>query len=256
MAKVQYSGNSHGLVTGINLVNLVYSSREPGDFMPVDFRIYTPETDGLTKNDHFQEMISGVVQQNSVATRTVLFDSWYASVENLKLVHRAGWTFFTTLKSNRLVSLSKDSKPQRLDTVERSATAWRKGVPVRLKAVPFDLRLFKMVSPDGDVEWIVTNAAEPDLQATQVQEITRTRWQIEEFHRSFKQLTGSEKCQCRRAVCQRNHLTCCYLAWMSLRQAARQAGKTIYQVSQLLWAEYMRTMLQKTSVPLLTSISA
>uniref|UniRef100_UPI003743E020 transposase n=1 Tax=Spirosoma profusum TaxID=2771354 RepID=UPI003743E020 len=39
-----------------------------------------------------------------------------------------------------------------------------------------------------------------------------TRWQIETFHRSFKQLTGSERCQCRKARSQRNHLACCYQA--------------------------------------------
>ena len=49
----------------------------------------------------------------------------------------------------------------------------------------------------------------------------QVRWQVEEFHRSFKPLTGAEKGQCRNANAQRNHLTCCYLAWVSLRQYAR-----------------------------------
>ena len=35
----------------------------------------------------------------------LLFDSWYASWQNLKLIHRSGRIFFTTLKSNRLVSV-------------------------------------------------------------------------------------------------------------------------------------------------------
>ena len=35
----------------------------------------------------------------------------------------------------------------------------------------------------------------------------QVRWQVEAFHRSFKQLTGSEKCQCRKTESQRNHLT-------------------------------------------------
>jgi predicted transcriptional regulator len=34
------------------------------------------------------------------------------------------------------------------------------------------------------------------------------RWQVEEPHRGIKQLTGSEKCQCRKARSQRNHLAC------------------------------------------------
>ena len=71
-------------------------------------------------------------------------------------------------------------------------------------------------------------------------EAVQVRWQMEEFHRSFKQLTGSEKCQYREAAAQRNHLMCCYLAWVSLRQHARWMGQTIYQVHQQQWAPYLR----------------
>ena len=39
VAKRQYSGNVHGMVTGIGVVNLVHSSGEAGDFMPLDYRI-------------------------------------------------------------------------------------------------------------------------------------------------------------------------------------------------------------------------
>ena len=52
-AKRQYSGTVHGPVTGIDLVNLVHSSGESGAFLPLDFRIYAPNADGLTKNEHF-----------------------------------------------------------------------------------------------------------------------------------------------------------------------------------------------------------
>ena len=37
VAKRQYSGNVHGMVTGIGLVNLVHSSGEAGDFLPPRF---------------------------------------------------------------------------------------------------------------------------------------------------------------------------------------------------------------------------
>ena len=35
----------------------------------------------------------------------------------------------------------------------------------------------------------------------------QVRWQVKEFHHSFKQLTGAEKYQCRNANSQRKHLT-------------------------------------------------
>src|SRR5512136_2859756 len=57
LVKRQYSGAEHGLVRGIGVVNLVHSSGREGDFYPIDYRIYAPEADGKTKNDHFHEMV-------------------------------------------------------------------------------------------------------------------------------------------------------------------------------------------------------
>ena len=117
VAKRQYSGNAHGMVTGIGLVNLVHSSGKAGDFLPLDYRLYAPDYDGRTKNDHFVAMFDHVVSEGKLLARTILFDSWYADSTNLKRIHRAGWTFFATLKSNRLVRRTKESGYQGLDTL-------------------------------------------------------------------------------------------------------------------------------------------
>ena len=244
LAKRQYSGNTHGMVTGIGLVNLVHSSGEAGDFLPLDYRIYAPDEDQLTKNDHFLAMFDRVVAEGKVLARTILFDSWYAGSTNLKRIHRAGWTFFTTLKSNRLVSLTKASGYQGLDTLE-PPRGWSQGVAVRLKEVPFGVKRFKLVATNGDIEWVITNLLAAHLTREMVIDAVQVRWQVEEFHRSFKQLMGAEKCQYRNANAQRNHLACCYLAWVSLRQHARRIGQTIYQAHQQQWAPYLRQLLQK-----------
>ena len=52
LVKRQYSGAEHGLVRGIDVVNLVHSAGH--NAFPIDYRIYAPATDGKTKNDHFQ----------------------------------------------------------------------------------------------------------------------------------------------------------------------------------------------------------
>ena len=256
VAKRQYSGAVHGPVTGIGLVNLVHSSGESGDFLPLDFRVYAPDADGLTKNEHFQAMFAQVVAEDQLLARTVLFDSWYAASANLKQIHRAGWTFFTTLKSNRLVSLTKESGYQALDTLGPPASGWSGGVEVRLQQVPFAVKLFKLVATDGSIEWVVTNHLAAHLSREMVIEAVQVRWQVEEFHRSFKQLTGSEKCQCRKASAQRNHLTCCYLAWVSLRQHARAIGQTIYQAHQQPWSDFLRRQLQNPPFPALLPLPA
>lgn len=248
LTKRQYSGNAHGMVRGIGLVNLVHSSGQAGDFLPLDYRVYAPDQDQKTKNDHFLDMFDHVVKEDKVVARTLLFDSWYAGSTNLKKIHRAGWTFFTTLKSNRQVSVAKETGYQALDTRAPPAQGWSKGVEVRLQEVPFAVKLFKLVATNGDIEWVVTNHLAAHMTREMVMEAVQVRWQVEEFHRSFKQLTGAEKCQCRKANAQRNHLTCCYLAWVSLAQHARRLGQTMYQAHQLQWAPYLRQLLQKAVI--------
>lgn len=88
LVKKQYSGNEHGTVKGIGIVNLIQSSGKDGDFYPIDYRIYSPDTDA--KNEHFQEMLLRAISDKNLKARTILFDSWYASVDNLKLIHRNG----------------------------------------------------------------------------------------------------------------------------------------------------------------------
>ncbi len=249
LVQLQYSGAEHGLVRGIGVVNLVHSAGANGDFYPIDYRIYAPDTDGKTKNDHFREMLLHAIADKQIQARTVLMDSWYAGADNLKLIHRLGLIFFTTLKENRLVSLSKDEGYIHLNQVDWTPERLQNGVIVKLKEVPFKVRLFKLVATNGDIDWVITNSPEETLTAQVAQSTSDVRWQVEEFHRGFKQLTGSEKCQCRKARSQRNHLACCYHAWLSLKVKAQQLNKTLYQVKTDLLHDYLHTELQNPRVP-------
>ena len=84
----------------------------------------------------------------------------------------------------------------------------------------------------------------------------QVRWPAKEFHRRFKQLTGAEKCPCRKAQAQRNPLTCWCLDWVSLRQFARHTAQTTYQDHHQQWAPYLRQLLRKPLIPALLPISA
>lgn len=74
------------------------------------------------------------------------------------------------------------------------------------------------------------------------------RWHIELFHREIKQLTGIEKCQARKARSQRNHLACCFHAWLSLKIQAKKLRKTIYQVKKELWEDYLIIKLSNPTI--------
>lgn len=249
LVKRQYSGAEHGLVRGIGVVNLVHSAGSAGTFYPIDYRIYAPETDGKTKNDHFREMLVHAVADKQIQAKTILFDSWYAAADNLKLIHRLNLVFFTTLKENRLVSLSKEDGYIHLNQIDWTPERLHNGLLVKLKEVPFKVRLFKLVAPNGDIDWVITNCPDETLTAHVAQDANDVRWQIEELHRDLKQLTGSEKCQCRKARSQRNHLACCYHAWLSLKVKAGALHKTLYQVKTDLLRDYLRAELRHPRIP-------
>jgi SRSO17 transposase len=252
LVKRQYSGAEHGLVRGIGVVNLVHTDGE--DFYPIDYRIYAPEADGKTKNDHFRDMLLRVKSDQQLHARTILFDSWYASVDNLKLIVRLDMFFVTTLKDNRLVSLSKEQGYIHLQDIEWAPERLEQGVPVKLKEVPFLVQLFKIVATNGDIEWVITNHPSGSFTAQAIQDENALRWQIEQLHRELKQLTGSEKCECRKARSQRTHLACCYLAWLSLTVKAIELNKTLYQLRRDLFSDYLRTELRHPRIPALAGL--
>ncbi|MEP6984141.1 MAG: transposase [Chloroflexota bacterium] len=229
------------------MINLVHSDGE--DFYPIDYRIYAPEADGLTKNDHFREMLLRAKGDKPIKTRTLLFDSWYASVDNLKLMVRLEMFFITTLKDNPLVSLSKDDGYIHLQDIEWTPQRLLQGVPVKLKEMPFKVQLFKAVATNGDIEWVITIHPERTFTASDIQEENAVRWQIEQLHRELKQLTGTEKCECRHARSQRNHLACCYHAWLTLKVKAQQLSKTLYAVRHDLFTDYLRAELRQPRIP-------
>lgn len=243
LVKCQYSGNEHGTVRGIGLVNLVHSAGNDKDFWPIDYRIYHPDSDGKTKNEHFREMFTRLITHKNIQARTILFDSWYGSVDNFKLIHRHGWAFFTTLKSNRKVSVNREVGYQNLNELNFDKQALATGLIVKLQKLPFKVKLFKLVTTDGRIEWIVTNDLDQHVNCFVAELKNDNRWQIEDFHRGFKQLTGSEKCQCRKARSQRNHLACCYHAWVSLKVRAKQLGTTVYQVKHNQLSEHLVSQL-------------
>lgn len=247
MVKRQYSGNAHGFVKGIGIVNLVPASQ--GDYHPLDFRVYAPDADGKTKNNHFRDMLRQAVEEKGIQAQTILFDSWYAASKNLKFIHRLGKFFVTPLKENRLVSLSQEQGYIHLQQIEWTAEHLQSGLTVKLQKIPCKVQLFKVVATNGDIEWVITNRAPSFINTPVVQNENKVRWFIEQLHRELKQLTGIERCQCRKQRAQRNHFACCYHAWFSLKVMAKKLGKTLYQVKHNLWSDYLRNELRNPRIP-------
>ena len=207
LVRRQYSGNAHGVITGIGLVTCVYVNPETDQFWLIDYRFFAPEADGKTKLDHVADMLDQLAPR-SMTYCTMLMNSWYATMVLFKWLLAAGKTFYYPLKSNSLVDDSGGQQPYQpmgcLDwsgeEVERSKTLKVKGMPKECK-----LKLFHVLVSTHRTEYFVTNEAEPHDTAAAEYE-SSVRWTMEPFHRERKQLTGVQACQYRLARSQRNHI--------------------------------------------------
>lgn len=200
-----WSGNHHAVVRGINLITLLWSD---GDRLyPADYRVYHKGGDGKTKNDHFADLLAAA-HDRGLRPRAVLFDGWYASVENLKGVRDRGWTFVTRFKGNRKVRIDHGAATALGDQpIAASGTVvWLPGYG--------EVRVFRVVAPNGDTTHWATNDLGMD-EPTRVM-FGELSWSIEEYHRGLKQFTGVERCHVRAARGQRNHIGCALRAFVRL----------------------------------------
>jgi putative transposase len=199
-----FSGKHHAVVQGIDLVSLVWTD---GDrIVPCDYRIYH-DARQATKNDHFRAMID-VAHGRGFRPGFVLFDGWYASLENLKHLRALGWAWLTRLKSNRLVSKDRQGERPlfRTGVTAEGTQVWLKGYGL--------VKVFKIVAPDGDIAYWATS----DLTMTDLtrQQLAEYGWAIETCHRGIKQCTEVERCQARSAKAQRNHIGLALRAFLRL----------------------------------------
>jgi hypothetical protein len=202
-----WSGKHRQVVQGINLLTLLWTDGEA--LIPVDYRVYDKARDGLTKNDHFRAMVR-MAWERGFTPACVAFDSWYASLENLKLVRAYGWRWLTQLKSNRLVN------PDGTGSRPLAACAiTQRGTRVHLQGYGV-IQVFRLASPNGDTEHWATSDEQMD-------ELTRLKyaewaWGIEQYHRGLKQACGVERAQVRAGRAQRNHIGCAIRAFLRFEQ--------------------------------------
>jgi hypothetical protein len=249
MAQRQYSGAEHSVVMGINVVNCVYYNPETNQFWVIDYRVYNPIADGKNKLEHVEDMLKHTIEWKKLDFMSVLFDTWYATNDLMEVVDSLDKFFYCPIKKNRLMTQGMGwTTAEHLDWNEETL---QKGQRIRLKgqAKTVNICLHRMEKPtrskDEAFEYIATNDTTNFSQA--VADTVGFRWKVEEYHREVKQLTGIERCQCRKARAQRNHIVCAMLAWVVLKRAAYARKITPYQLKLQLLFDYM---VQTLSLPL------
>lgn len=250
--KWQYSGNAHDIIKGIGIVNCVYVNKTTGKFWIIDYRIYNPKADGKTKIDHVKDMLTNIIHHKKLPFKTVLMDTWYASVGMMMFIDSViNKIFYCPVKKGRRINdtgMPGEKNFKRADELIWSEEELKRGKIAKLKRFPGAkmLKLFRIIV-NNEPEIIATNELDqcnPDV----AQKACKVRWKIEMFHREVKQLTGMERCQCRKGRIQRNHIGAAMLVWVRLKQLAYETGKTIYQIKKEQLQDYLMNQLKNPSV--------
>ena len=229
-----WSGKHKRVVSGINLITLLWTDGER--YLPVDYRIYNKSSDRLTKNDHFRSMLQKAAERG-FTPECVLFDTWYASLANLKFIRSFNWIFLTRLECNRNINPDKTK-----NRPVKEADISEKGDIVHLKGYGM-IKVFKNVRTYDDFEYWATNDLKMnDLMRLKYAELS---WMIETYHRGIKQFCGIERCQARSERAQRNHIEMALRAFLRLEYHCFVKGISWFEAKISIVRDAVRAYLAK-----------
>jgi hypothetical protein len=156
----QYSGNEHGIVKGIGIVNCIYVNPKTLNFWVIDYRIFDPDNDGLTKLDHVKNMLQGLVYQKLLPFDTVLMDTWYAVNSLMLYIDSLEKIYYCPLKTNRLVddTFGKE-KYKNIESLSWSNEDLECGKIIKIKAFPAEkkVKLFRVTISTDRTDYVATN---------------------------------------------------------------------------------------------------
>jgi len=105
------------------------------------------------------------------------------------------------------------------------------------------VRVFKVVSRDGNIEyWATNDLSMDDLRRL---ELAERSWTIEQYHRALKQCCNVERCQARSTRAQRNHIGMAIRAFARLSWHFYTTGVSWYESKAQIVREAIRTYRSK-----------
>jgi hypothetical protein len=135
-------------------------------------------------------------------------------------------TLFFTLKSNRLIALTKDNKAKgryiRIDSIqwsEEPVQGWVKGLDF---PVLFHRQVF--TNKDGSTGLLYLISNDVDATKTTLEAIYQKRGKVEVFHKSIKSNTSMAKSPARTVRTQSNHIFMSLYATARLEMLSLQQG--------------------------------
>jgi putative transposase len=233
-----WSGKHKQVIRGINLITLMWADGDRK--IPVDYRLFS-KADGKTKHDHFWEMLL-MAKGRGFSPKYVLFDGWYASLENLKQVRDFGWLWLTRFRRDRVVSTA-DRRQSQLGDVAVS----EEGTVLHLRGYGL-VKVFRIDTPDGDTEYWATN--DPTLDEGMRRHYAEVSFSIENYHRDLKQFCGVERCRVRSSRAQRNHIGMALRAFLRLEWHFFTTGISAFEAKLRLVRDAVRSYLGRPWITL------
>jgi len=246
----------------ILMLNFHYTDAS-GISLPVGYEIITKTEDvyeekkkkwvkksKFTKNEIMRDKLEILHFHNQLKYRYVLFDKWFASVENLVFINDVlKKKFVCPLKKNRKVALSREEKDNgkyvSISSVDMGDCSSRL---VYLEGYENTVKIIKQVSKDGDDDesiylYLVTN--DIDLSTNKILEIYKRRWKIEEYHKSLKQNLKIEHSPTKVQTSQLNHIFLSVCGFIKLERLRLNYKMNHFAIKEKIYIEALRVAYQK-----------
>ena len=201
----------------------------------------------LTKNAMAREMIQQAVK-NQVIFRYVLFDVWFSSAENIKLIKDdCEKDVICPIKHNRQIALSLEDKLkghwQTVSTLEIKATT---ELEIWLEGVDFPLTLVKQVFTNGDGSEGILYLISSDrtLSFDHITTIYQKRWSVECYHKSLKQNVSLAKSPTHTERTQTNHFFAALCGYIKLEMLKVETKTNHFALKTKLYVNALQSAFQ------------
>ncbi len=244
-------------IKGINFLSCLYQVRDIS--LPIGFElirkteIYINPKDlkekrrsPISKNDAARRQIEYALK-NKVKFRFVLFDVWFASVENMRFILKHQKHFICPLKSNRKIALCRDDKLQgRWHKLETLETKTNESCLIYLEGLDVPVLLIKQIFTNGDgktaVQYLISS--DTKLSTDNIIRNYQRRWRVEEYHKSLKQNVSLEKSPTQTETTQTNHFFAALCGYIKLERLKIKTKKNHFALKSKLYLKALLSAFQ------------
>lgn len=244
-------------VKGINFLTCLYQTNDIS--LPIGFElvsktdVYIDPKDlkekrrsSISKNELARSQIEHAIK-NKVKFRFVLFDVWFASIENMRFILKHKKHFMCPLKANRKVALSKADKLQgRWHKLETLEIIENESCLIYLEGLDSPVLLVKQVftNENGKTTLQYLISSDSKLSENDITTNYHKRWRVEEYHKSLKQNVSLEKSPTQTMTTQTNHFFAALCGYIKLERLKIKTKQNHFALKSKLYLKALLSAFQ------------